>query len=63
MRALNLLAAGAAVIATLSLSGCLVAPDHGPYTYDRGDRVDSDGNRDVGWCVEHPDNAHCRDSR
>jgi hypothetical protein len=63
MRPINLLVACAAVLVMLSLSGCWVPPDHGPYTYDRGDRVDRDGNRDVGWCVEHPGNVHCSESR
>jgi hypothetical protein len=49
----------AALMAVLTLSGCALRGE-GPYTYDRGDRVDRDGNRDVGWCDVHRDDMHCR---
>jgi hypothetical protein len=30
------------------------------YRYEHGDRVDSRGHRDVGWCDHHHEDEHCR---
>jgi hypothetical protein len=49
-----------ATLALLSLSGCIVEHDHGPYTYDHGDRVDQYGHREAHWCDNHHDDEHCR---
>jgi hypothetical protein len=48
-----------ALVTILDLAGCH-ASDHGPYRYERGDRVDRDGHRDVGWCNDHHEDDHCR---
>lgn len=29
------------------------------YRYENGDRIDSQGHRDVHWCADHPDDVHC----
>jgi hypothetical protein len=66
MKRLNWKFATNAAIALLSLSGlsglsgCVVAPDHGPYTWDHGDRVDRYGHREEHWCDGHHDDEHCR---
>jgi hypothetical protein len=65
MRTLNWKAITSATIATatvalLSLSGCVVERDHGPYTWDHGDRVDRYGHREAHWCDAHHDDEHCR---
>jgi len=54
------LAACAAILAIANLSGCEVGRDQVGYRYEHGDRIDSDGRRDVGWCIAHSNNAHCR---
>jgi hypothetical protein len=50
-----------ALTTLVSISGCIVAhgPDHGPYTYENGDRVDHDGNREAHWCDSHHDEEGC----
>jgi hypothetical protein len=64
MRTLNWKAIAAATFATatlalLTLSGCVVERDHGPYTWDHGDRIDRYGHREVHWCDAHHDDEHC----
>jgi len=54
------LAACAAVLAIVSLSGCAVSSDEVSYRYEHGDRIAPDGRRDVGWCIAHANNEHCR---
>jgi hypothetical protein len=49
-----------AILALLSLSGCIVARDRGPYTYEHGDRIDQYGHREAHWCDGHHDDEHCR---
>ncbi len=44
----------------MSLSGCIVARDHGPYRYENGDRVDRYGHHEAHWCAEHRYDDHCR---
>ena len=53
------LAACAAVLAIVSLSGCAVSSDEVSYRYEHGDRIDSNGNREEHWCDHHPEDAHC----
>lgn len=62
MRKLGKLAlAVSAMVALMNLSGCIVAErDHGPYTWEHGDRVDRYGHRESGWCDRHHDDEHCR---
>ncbi|HEY1724032.1 MAG TPA: hypothetical protein VGF89_01320 [Steroidobacteraceae bacterium] len=52
------------VSALLSLSGCIVTPAHDhdrvEYRYENGDRIDSNGHREVHWCDAHHDDEHCR---
>jgi len=50
-------AAGA--LALMGLSGCIVEREHGPYTYEHGDRIDHYGHREVGWCEKHHDVENC----
>jgi hypothetical protein len=60
-----------AITTLVSLSGCIVARDHGPYDrgpynqgtyrYENGDRIDRDGRREAHWCDNHrDDDEHCR---
>ncbi|HWW20822.1 MAG TPA: hypothetical protein VNZ06_08460 [Steroidobacteraceae bacterium] len=52
-----------AVVALMNLSGCIVAErdhDHGPYTWEHGDRIDHYGHREAGWCDRHHEDEHCR---
>jgi len=48
----------------LGVSGCVIAPAHGPdqgYRYENGDRIDRSGHREVHWCDAHrDDDEHCR---
>jgi hypothetical protein len=54
----------AALVASLNLSGCVIALAGGNYHPDHGDLVSNDGNvRYVGWCHLHARNAHCQDSQ
>lgn len=50
----------AAVLAVLNLSACAVRHDEVGYRYEQGDRIAPDGRRDVGWCLAHSNNEHCR---
>jgi len=52
--------AGIALLTFSSLSGCVVERDHGPYTWDHGDRVDRYGHRESHWCDAHHEEEHCR---
>lgn len=56
------LAIWAAVLALLNLAGCAVDRDEVGYRYEQGDRIAPDGKRDVGWCLIHASNEHCRPS-
>jgi hypothetical protein len=49
-----------ALLALSSLPGCVVERDHGPYTWDHGDRVDRYGHREAHWCDGHHEDEHCR---
>lgn len=62
MKRLNWKFLTSAAIALLSLSGCIVEREHehGPYTWDHGDRVDRYGHRESHWCDGHHDDDHCR---
>ena len=73
MNAFNRVAAWGLVTVLLSLSGCVIAPDHEryrdheanrdreQYRYEHGDRIDREGHRDVRWCDRHhDDDEHCR---
>ena len=57
-----LLAVCTAILATVNLSGCEIGRDQVGYRYEQGDRVAPDGRRDVGWCLAHAHNDHCRTS-
>ena len=48
------------VAAFSGLPGCIVTRDRGPYTYERGDRIDRSGHREARWCDNHRDDEHCR---
>jgi len=63
------LAALGAVLAALSLSGCVWEEGHhghdgyvwhDGYRYEHGDRVDREGHRDARWCDAHRDYEYCR---
>ena len=60
MKANFLLAACAAVLAAASLSSCAATHAQVGYRYEHGDRIAPDGRRDVGWCLAHSNNEHCR---
>ena len=63
-------AALGAITTLMSLSGCIVAPERGPYErgpnyqqtyrYENGDRIDRDGRRESHWCDNHRDEEGCR---
>jgi hypothetical protein len=52
------LAAMAGLLA-MSLAGCHRERGREKYRYEHGDRIDSRGHRDSGWCDHHHD-EHCR---
>ena len=57
------LAVCTAVVAVLNLSACtLTTKEEVGYRYEHGDRIAPDGRRDVGWCLAHRSNEHCRTS-
>lgn len=57
----RMLIATAVLVASLNLSGCMVALAGGNYHPDHGDLVNNDGTvRYVGWCHLHPRNSHCQ---
>jgi hypothetical protein len=56
----SILAICAVAVALLGLSGCAENPGEDGYRYEHGDRIAPDGKRDVGWCLAHPNNEHCR---
>ncbi len=58
----SFLAICTAVVAVVNLSGCAVSHDEVSYRYEHGDRIAPDGRRDVGWCLAHANNEHCRTS-
>lgn len=60
MKTNTLLAICAAMVAIVNLSSCAVSHDEVGYRYQDGDRIAPDGRRDVGWCVVHTNNEHCR---
>jgi len=60
MKAFQRIAVASMIVAVMGLSGCIVGRDHGSYTYDHGDRIDSYGHREAHWCDGHHDNEHCR---
>ncbi|HEV7985212.1 MAG TPA: hypothetical protein VGP20_03530 [Steroidobacteraceae bacterium] len=60
MKTFHRVALAAVVLAVSGLSGCIVARDHGPYSYERGDRIDRYGHREVAWCDNHHEDEHCR---
>jgi hypothetical protein len=54
------LTAVAALIAALSLSGCMLVTGGSGYHGEHGDLVSSDGSvRYIGWCDVHPHNSRC----
>jgi len=62
MKRLNWKAITSATIALLAfatVSGCVMERDHGPYTWDHGDRIDRYGHREAHWCAGHHDDEHC----
>jgi hypothetical protein len=62
MKTNTLLAVCAAILAIVNLSGCEITHDEVGYRYEQGDRIGPDDRRDVGWCIAHADNEHCRTS-
>lgn len=52
----------AAVLAIVNLSSCADSHEQVGYRYEHGDRIAPDGRRDVGWCIAHANNEHCRTS-
>jgi hypothetical protein len=62
MTLLRRLTALSALLALLGagISGCIIAPDHGPYRYDHGDRYDRYNHREAHWCNRHHEDEHCR---
>jgi hypothetical protein len=60
MNTLHRITVLSALTTLVSISGCVVAHgpyDHGPYRYENGDRIDSNGNRDSHWCDSHNDDG------
>jgi len=55
---LNFLA-GIALVAVLNLCGCVSLTEQQGDRFDRGDLIDRNGVRYVGWCDSHPHNVHC----
>lgn len=60
MKTNSLLAACTAVLAIVNLGSCAATHDEVGYRYEHGDRIAPDGRRDVGWCLAHSNNEHCR---
>jgi hypothetical protein len=60
MKTNTLLAICAAALAVVNLSSCALTHDEVSYRYEHGDRIAPDGRRDVGWCIAHANNEHCR---
>jgi hypothetical protein len=56
----TLLAVCATVVAIVNLPGCEIGRNQVGYRYEHGDRIAPDGRRDVGWCIAHSSNEHCR---
>ena len=60
MKMKTLLMICASTVAIANLAGCAVSHDQVGYRYEHGDRIAPDGRRDVGWCIAHANNEHCR---